>query len=805
MSKILLRSFLAVALLAPGVFSAAAQTTASSTNAASANAPAASAPAAIPVENIVTASQDAIAKLQDDQTQISPDAVAASAREDLAEITRSVDARLEIDRHHSQSKPSLGVLQNAQTAWHKLADALDGADGKGGIQGQLSERVNQQHALLSSLMTMSATWQATLASAGKTSPALVQNVKQVQDKIATTTTALEADLKSLYTLQIDVARQSDRVKQALIDVEKAITAAQARLFEQNQPILWNSTAFSSEGADMVGRERASLDAQFAFLKTYLGARIGALLIHAMLLLLLIAAFYWIRNAIAERARTDASLADAERIFGAPLSTGLLLALVASNWLYPPEESGRLLWAIIGAAALVPTVIIVRRLVSAEAMPLLYAMVAAYIVDQVRNTLTPDGTAARLLLLAEMIGACLFILGALRSKKLSAAEGRARVETIVRGYLHIAFFVLFAAALASFLGYGQMAEHLGNATLNSSYLAVCLYAGVRILDALVLALLSMRPFSTFGMVRHHHELVYAKTANIIRWIVTAIWAVMALSFFSLRTPLFEEAGAILATKPLQFGTFRDLQVGAILAFPITVWAAFVLSRFARFALEEDVFPNLNLPRGIPYAISTMVHYTVLVIGFFLALNAVGIDLGNYAVLAGAFGVGLGFGLQNIMNNFMSGLILLFERPIKVGDTVQIDAATIGRVERIGIRASVILLTNGAELIVPNGNLISNPVTNWTLSNCERLIEIPVNVGPAADVQHVLDLLVAVAKANSDILKNPAPSAIILGITAASTSLKLRAWVDSEEVDWTVMVTQLSLAVQAALQKENIAIV
>jgi potassium efflux system protein len=201
----------------------------------------------------------------------------------------------------------------------------------------------------------------------------------------------------------------------------------------------------------------------------------------------------------------------------------------------------------------------------------------------------------------------------------------------------------------------------------------------------------------------------------------------------------------------------------------------------------------------------VHYLVLTLGFFFALSALGIDLGNYAVLAGAFGVGLGFGLQNIMNNFISGLILLFERPVKVGDTVQIDANTIGRVERIGIRASVILLTNGSELIVPNGNLISNPVTNWTLSNCERLVEIPVNVGPTANVQHVLDLLVTAAKANSSVLKNPAPSAIVIGITAASTSLKLRCWIDSEEVDWNVVATELNLAVQAALQKENIAIV
>ena len=90
--------------------------------------------------------------------------------------------------------------------------------------------------------------------------------------------------------------------------------------------------------------------------------------------------------------------------------------------------------------------------------------------------------------------------------------------------------------------------------------------------------------------------------------------------------------------------------------------------------------------------------------------------------------------------------------------------------------MILLTNGSELIMPNGNLISNPVTNWTLSNCERLIEIPVNIAPKTDARRALDILVATAKAHSAVLKNPPPSAIVLAIAAASTSLKLRCWVD-----------------------------
>jgi potassium efflux system protein len=469
------------------------------------------------------------------------------------------------------------------------------------------------------------------------------------------------------------------------------------------------------------------------------------------------------------------------------------------------DAPRLLWSSIGAIAVVPIILVVRRLISADLHPLLYATVIAYIVDQVRFAATPVGVFARVVFLAELLAVCLFILAALRSKQLCVSSSDpGKVEKVVRVYLHVAFFVFLAAGFANVLGYVRLSFLMGDGMLESSYLAIVIYAAVKIVDAVMLALMSLRPISRFGMVRRHHDLVYEKATTIIRWIAAIVWAQGALERFYLRDPLWQKAGVVLSAK-LSWGSIKDIELGSILAFPLTVWAAFALSRFIRFALEEDVFPNLDLPRGIPYAISNVVHYLVLIIGFFFALSALGIDLSNYAVLAGAFGVGLGFGLQNIMNNFISGLILLFERPVKVGDTVQIDANTTGRVERIGIRASVILLTNGSELIMPNGNLISNPVTNWTLSNNERLVEIPVNVGPTANVQRVLDLLVTVAKANAEVLKNPGPSAIVIGITAASTSLKLRCWIDSEEVDWTIVSTSLSLAVQAALQKENIPIV
>jgi potassium-dependent mechanosensitive channel len=127
---------------------------------------------------------------------------------------------------------------------------------------------------------------------------------------------------------------------------------------------------------------------------------------------------------------------------------------------------------------------------------------------------------------------------------------------------------------------------------------------------------------------------------------------------------------------------------------------------------------------------MVHYSLLLLGFFVGLAVLGVDLTKVTILAGAFSVGVGFGLQTVINNFVCGLILLFERPIKIGDIIQIDT-DIGEVRRIGIRACVIRTMNGSEVIVPNGTIIANKVTNWTFSDRYRAIEVPVTVGTRRD--------------------------------------------------------------------------
>ena len=279
-----------------------------------------------------------------------------------------------------------------------------------------------------------------------------------------------------------------------------------------------------------------------------------------------------------------------------------------------------------------------------------------------------------------------------------------------------------------------------------------------------------------------------------WVMTVLWAVSSLRFIGALDRAVGLGQAVLAVE-LRRGTM-GISFGDILAFAITVWLAFLISSAIRFVLEEDVYPHLRLSRGLPYMISSLLHYALLFLGFLLAVGALGIDLNKFTVLAGAFGVGLGFGLQGIVNNCVSGLTVLLERPIHVGDAIQMGDL-VGEVRRIGIRATTVRTWEGAEVIVPNASLVSEKVTNWTYSDFLRRMDVSVGVAYGSAPEKVIELLLAVAHAHPAVLAHPAPQALFMGFRESALNFELRAWTGRFD-EWVAIRSELGVAVYAALR-------
>ncbi|MBW2273627.1 MAG: mechanosensitive ion channel, partial [Deltaproteobacteria bacterium] len=220
------------------------------------------------------------------------------------------------------------------------------------------------------------------------------------------------------------------------------------------------------------------------------------------------------------------------------------------------------------------------------------------------------------------------------------------------------------------------------------------------------------------------------------------------------------------------------------------------------LEEDILPRASLPRGVPYAVSTAVRYVILIIGFLLAVAAAGLDLSRFALMAGALGVGIGIGLQDVVNNLVSGLILLFERPIQTGDTVEVGGV-MGEVRRIGIRSSTVRTWDGAEVVIPNARFISDQFVNWTLSDRQRRMTIKLGVKYGTDPDRVLEILLERASAHPDVLDTPEPVALFNGFGDSSLDFEVRAWTLRADA-WRQVQSDITIFIDAALKEAGIEI-
>ena len=222
------------------------------------------------------------------------------------------------------------------------------------------------------------------------------------------------------------------------------------------------------------------------------------------------------------------------------------------------------------------------------------------------------------------------------------------------------------------------------------------------------------------------------------------------------------------------------LGSIIMFLLILFLSYISSRLISFLVSDDygLLRFFKLPKGIPTAISLVLRYSIIAFGLVLALSYLNVDLSKFNLMAGALGLGIGFGLQTVIANFVSGLILVFERPILPGDTIEVNNL-FGKVSKIGVRASSITTYDGAEVVVPNMNLISNDLINWTLSDSIKRIEILVGTTYGTDPNQVLEILRECATELEYAIKERDPLVLFTEFGESSLNFRLLFWVPFEK--------------------------
>jgi small-conductance mechanosensitive channel len=261
------------------------------------------------------------------------------------------------------------------------------------------------------------------------------------------------------------------------------------------------------------------------------------------------------------------------------------------------------------------------------------------------------------------------------------------------------------------------------------------------------------------------------------------------------------------QPLFSSESFTLNIGQVLAFLLVLVLTWLVSKMIRNALNRFAQANRSMTNAHVYTLGRFVHYAILVVGFVFALSFIGIDFSKLAIVAGALGIGIGLGLQNIVNNFVSGLVILMEKSLKVGDFIELQSNLCGEVIEVNMRSTLIRTNDNVDILVPNAELIGGMVTNWTLEENVRRFRIPFGVAYGSDKEQVKKAALEAADKVAYTLKVPGrePQVWMTGFGDSSLDFVLGVWVSPGQVKRpTALASDYLWALDDALRKYAIEI-
>ncbi len=697
--------------------------------------------------------------------------------------------------------PRRAPLSTLASFWRALRTEL------AGLRTRVDRRAQRRAADLATLDRLQGLWRWTLEHArevGAPEPVLGR-VQATLAAIDATREQVEARNGRVLLLQDAVSRATQACDDAIARIADAHRDAVGHILVRNLPPVW-SRAQPGTALDAGAGRRAPPSSAYATIlasaKIYVQTYRAGFALTLVIAALLMWSLHRVRASMlhASGAPHAAFPAFVSHVLRAPLATVLILTLIVSRPLRPdPPAVLQQLSLLVGFPA---ALILLRPTLGPRLMRAFLASSIFFLADVARGSQQLSSGLEQVFLIVEMAAAAALLLwtAALLQTTTGVLVARSPwVRIITRRILLAAALAAAFASLAAAFGYVALADFVGGGVLFVFYAGIGLLAFRVAFGGAVWLALVKSPLAWLRAIERNASRLESAIGRTIEVLAVALWGAIALQRFELLDPALSAAGSMLDAR-LQAGEL-SLSVGRVLGFVAVVFGAWLTSRAVVFALEEDVYPRMNLARGLPYALSTLVRYGLLLAGFFAALAALGLDLTRLTVLVSAFGLGLGFGMQQIINNFVSGLILLFERPVQVGDLVQLQDL-VGEVRRIGIRASLVRTLEGAEVIIPNSDLIQSQVTNWTLSDRKRRVTLEIGVTYGTEAGRVLDLLVEIAKRDPRVVTDPGPEALFVGFGASSLDFQLRFW--TEDVQWLRVKSAIGVALQDALREAGIGV-
>jgi len=749
------------------------------------------APEAIPAAQIPARASSARVTLDSIRSRLGR--VAVTDEVDLEQMAQAIDElRQKADPSRLERRPEFRIaeLQRQVLFYQRELAHLEARD------IAWASRLSTDAAELARLRGL---WSATLVQAERDqlSRPLIDEVKVVLSQIEATEGALEPSLERALAARKRASQYETRMETLLRSLQDASDVARSRRWTRDVPPIWSRDALRTSAARDWALLKDRVADQLRFAEHFFESRRRALELLAVMALVGLAGVAYLRRKSDWFRTADETLADASKVLSRPFSSLLLVylatALISSAYAPP----------VVVSALAVATMLVLLRLMPGRLVGgyniLLVGLAVLFLLDRLRAVVPFESLAFRLdqLLTAIGLGAGYFLV--LRLKRRGGLPPKSWLSLLAR-IAPVALFLLVIAVAANLNGNISLADLLVHGTLASTWVSAVLFAAAFIVDDFTQMLVRSKVGQKLRMVTLRGPEIAQASRRLTRFLALFSWAAITLSSFQLLQPVVTRLRDWLAIS-WRFGEL-EFTLGGVATFVIGVLIAVYASRLVRFLLNEEILSRVAWPPGAKSTTATLAYYGVLFAGLLLALSAAGIETSQFAIIVGALGVGIGFGLQNVVNNFVSGLILMFERPIQPGDIIDVDTLQ-GRVIEIGLRATRVQTWEGAEVIVPNGTMLSGNLVNWTLSDSSRRVEIPVGVAYGTSVRRVLDLLTRIAQEQPNAMKDPPPVVLFSGFGESSLDFSVRFWT-RDAATAVAARSEAGVAISEALEAEGIEI-
>ena len=593
-------------------------------------------PGAIPSAEVTMRATDALDLLYSLKAYELPTREIEAIEKALPEATAQIDLELTGTKTILENLPTLFGLQASQERWLQLQEKI------AGWLKVTTERSTQLRDSLQRVDDLRQVWARTLASVrvSNESGPVVQQIESTLWAIEVTQRVLRPQLDTILALQSRIAREKVRCDNVIAEIVEAQRQAVRGIATRDLPI-WSADLWSPTTQSMLlSRARQMTHYCWADLSQYVRSPLKGMPFHIGLFVILAVLFNAARRLVGRWAMEGRDLPASAKVFDRPYASALLVLMgLGATAFSPAPIAVRELFSVL---TVLPTIRLLQQVVDSRMVRGFLVLGGLFALDAIQPLLDVAEPVERLILLLEILGGTivlwrLHVVGSqlhLRSQETPAVRFR-----LINIFIALCRVGLVIALPAMLFGYLSLAWLLTSGILAACVLAMGIYAFVVIADGCVALALNSWPLGSFGIVRRFRDIFEHRIHLMLVWMAVAAWVGSGLHFLGLLGPALEIGRALLGAN-LHIGSV-SVSVGNVVAFILTVLTAYLLSTFIRFLLQEDIYPRMGVERGLSFSISSLLHYTIISLGFVIGVAALGVNLTQVTVLAGAFGVGIGF--------------------------------------------------------------------------------------------------------------------------------------------------------------------